>query len=70
MEKLEIKLKECCLTCESFFLDNGTLGVMGCGPSGPRELRCLHMPVCGMYQAAGDTLVSKSWGGGKTPRNR
>ena len=51
MDKLEIKLKECCLTCDHFYLDTGKIGIMGCGPFGPRELSCLHMPVCGRYQA-------------------
>lgn len=51
MEKMEIKLKECCLTCEHFYLDSSKIGLMGCGPCGPREISCLHMPVCGLYQA-------------------
>ena len=49
MDKLEVKLKECCLTCEHFYLDTGKIGIMGCGPCGPRELACLHMLVCGKY---------------------
>lgn len=66
MEKMEFKLnnlKECCLTCEHFYLDSAKIGLMGCGPCGPRELTCLHMPVCGKYQAEPVTLTDESGGG-------
>lgn len=54
MEKLEIKLKKCCLTCEHFYLDAARAGITACAICGPRELSCLHMPVCGKYQAEKD----------------
>lgn len=66
MDKLEIKLKDCCLTCDNFYLDNGRIGLIGCGPCGPRWLSCLHMPVCSKYHAA-DTLADKSGGGALNP---
>lgn len=49
MEKLEIKLKKCCLTCEHFYLDGAKAGITACVLSGSRELSCLHMPVCWKY---------------------
>lgn len=54
MEKLEIKLKECCLTCENFYLRTELLGVYscGCGMNDKRELSCVHMPVCYKYKLA------------------
>lgn len=48
MEKLEIKLKKCCLTCEHFYMDAAKIGIGCCSPA-PRELSCLHMPVCWKY---------------------
>lgn len=66
MEKMEIKLKECCLACKHFYLDSSKIGLMGCGPDGPRQISCLHMPVCGAYQADSGTLAGKSGGGGNT----
>lgn len=64
MEEMKIKLKECCLTCEHFYLDTAKVGLIGCGPCGPREITCLHMPVCGTYQAKKNTLPGESGGGG------
>lgn len=49
LDPIEIKLKECCLTCDHFFLDNGKLGFMGCATSGERGIACIHIPVCGIY---------------------
>ena len=62
MEKMEIKLKKCCLSCEHFYLGSAKLGIMGCGPYGPREIACMYMPVCAKYQADLDTLTRESTG--------
>lgn len=56
MKKIEIKLKlkDCCLTCEHFYPDGSGLSVYsvcGCGNE-KREIKCLHMPVCKMYNGA------------------
>lgn len=49
MEKMEIKLKECCLTCDNFYLRTDLIGVYcSCG-NDKREISCVHMPVCYKY---------------------
>lgn len=48
MEKIQIKLKECCLTCEHYYPDGIGMGSY-CSISGKREISCLHMPVCQTY---------------------
>lgn len=52
MEKIEIKLKECCLECESFSPD-GVIGLMGAVTrDGKRAISCGHMAVCAKYNDA------------------
>ncbi len=48
MERIEIKLKECCLTCEHFSPD-GVIGFGMCPLDGKRVIACGHMPVCQRY---------------------
>ena len=49
MEKIEIKLKECCLDCEYYYPEGIGMGsFVACG-SCKREISCLHMPVCKQY---------------------
>lgn len=55
MEKIKIKLKECCLTCEHFD-PSGIKGLgmyypaLPCGCGEPeRMISCGHMAVCKMY---------------------
>ena len=52
MEKIEIKLKECCLACEHFDL-SGIKGlsypVFVCGGEPKRVIACGHMNVCKTY---------------------
>ncbi len=54
MEKIKIKLRECCLTCEHFD-PSGIKGLSmyyappcGCGEI-ERVIACGHMAVCKMY---------------------
>lgn len=51
MKKIEIKLKECCLTCEHFD-PSGCIGlvpsVLCCGEP-DRVIACGHMAVCAKY---------------------
>lgn len=49
MEKMEIKLKECCLTCEHFYLRTELLGIYSVNTDSKREISCIHIPVCKMY---------------------
>lgn len=52
-EKIEIKLKKCCLTCENIAPD----GIYGMSLHPNREISCQHMPVCKKYlqeMAAGE----------------
>lgn len=51
MEKMEIKLKECCLTCEHFSLRTDLLGIYGPCLGSEREISCTHMPVCKIYNS-------------------
>lgn len=53
MDKMEIKLKECCLTCEHFYLRTDLLGIYGHSLDCNREISCVHMPVCKIYNAVG-----------------
>lgn len=48
MEKIEIKLKECCLTCEHYYPDGIGMGCY-CSISDKWEISCLHMAVCQTY---------------------
>lgn len=60
MKKIEIKLKECCLTCEHFD-PSGCVGlspsVFCCGEP-DRVIACGHMAVCKKYN--GDKTESSS----------
>lgn len=47
-DKIEIKPKECCLTCEHFMPD-GIIGLVYGSPDTKREISCGHMPVCKKY---------------------
>lgn len=52
MQKIEVKLKECCLDCDHFDV-SGIRGVSpyqnyGCGEP-DRVIACGHMVVCGRY---------------------
>lgn len=49
VEKIEIKLKECCLSCEDFNPSGIILGFSCCGIDGKREIACGHMKVCYKY---------------------
>lgn len=50
MDKMKINLKECCLTCENFYLDTMRIGCyVSCGQE-ERRIECLHMPVCYKYR--------------------
>lgn len=50
MERMEIKLKECCLECDHFDLDYAKLNVFPtCGCTDRRKLACTHMQVCHKY---------------------
>lgn len=51
MEKIKIKLKECCLTCEHFD-PGGIKGIgysLGCCVEPERVIACGHMEVCWKY---------------------
>ena len=55
---METKLKECCLTCEHFYLDTSSVGCyVACGPE-ERKIACVHMPVCGIYSGNGIVNVT------------
>lgn len=50
MDKIKINLKECCLTCEHFYLDTMRIGCyVSCEPE-ERRIECVHMPVCYKYR--------------------
>lgn len=50
MERIEIKLIECCLTCE-YFSPYGDAFALCANPfSKKREIACTHMPVCYKYR--------------------
>lgn len=52
MEKIEIKLKDCCLTCEHFSPD-GVIGFGLCTTfDGKRMISCGHTEVCAKYNGA------------------
>lgn len=52
--KIKIKLKECCLTCEHFD-PKGIKGFGYCPPAdGKREISCGHMEVCKTYLEAAE----------------
>lgn len=60
MERMEIKLEECCLTCEHFKLDMSGLGMFAPCDVADRRLACEHMAVCGKYsgeKAGGKCLI-------------
>lgn len=48
LEPIKIKLKECCLTCGTYYPDGIGVGSY-CGLEQKREVSCLHMPVCYKY---------------------
>lgn len=48
VEKIEIKLKDCCLSCEDFN-PAGVIGFSCCAIDGKREISCGHMKVCYKY---------------------
>lgn len=57
MKKIEIKLKECCLTCEHFD-PSGCVGIVPsvfCCGEPDRVIACGHMEVCAKYNNAGAT---------------
>lgn len=51
MKKIEIKLKECCLTCEHFDPSgcNGIVPSVFCCGEPDRVIACGHMEVCEKY---------------------
>lgn len=49
MEKIEIKLKDCCLTCEHFCLDTSSIGCYSACGLEERKIACIHMMVCQTY---------------------
>jgi len=51
MEKIQIKLKECCLTCEHFDPSGikGFIGYIACCGELERVIACGHMEVCRTY---------------------
>jgi len=49
MDKMEIKLKECCLECEKFILDSAIGLGMCLEPGKKRAIACLHIDVCAKY---------------------
>lgn len=59
MEKIEIKLKECCLTCEHFD-PNGIIGltypVYTYAEPEERVIACGHMAVCKVYLESGGRI--------------
>lgn len=59
MEKMEIKLKECCLTCEHFYLRTDFLGIYCSCENNKREISCVHMPVCKKYLESEHQLDKK-----------
>lgn len=63
MEKIEIKLKECCLTCEHFD-PSGCTGltpsVFCCGEP-DRVIACGHMEVCAKYNNAEEAGDDFGW---------
>ena len=46
IEKMEIRLKECCLVCKDF-APSGVYGLLRC--TGDRYIGCTHMNVCYKY---------------------
>lgn len=60
MNKIEIKLKECCLSCEHF----DSTGVRNISMTsgyyaGERVIACGHMDVCAMYNGAEKMMIKK-----------
>lgn len=49
MERMEIKLKECCLECDHFDLDYAKLSIYPTCGCAERKIACTHMPVCTTY---------------------
>lgn len=49
MHKIEIKLKDYCLTCEHFCLETSSIGYYGVCGSDERKIACVHMLVCQTY---------------------
>lgn len=49
MEKINKKLKKCCLTCEHYYPDIFELGIFGPFERIKKEISCLHIPVCEKY---------------------
>lgn len=57
MEKIEIKLKECSLTCENYYPDGIGIGSYCSIGQEKREISCLHMPVCYKYTGRKPTAI-------------
>lgn len=55
MERIEIRLKECCLECEHFYPDGLAGFGYGCY-EGKRFIGCLHSAVCMEYITSGETV--------------
>ena len=63
MEKIKIKLKECCLTCEHFD-PSGIKGVgayIVCCGEPERVIACGHMEVCAKYNNAEEKEADFGW---------
>ena len=61
MKKIEIKLKECCLTCEHFD-PSGCVGIVPtvfCCGEPDRVIACGHMAVCKKYLET--EVKKKTW---------
>ena len=63
VKKIEIKLKECCLTCEHFD-PSGCIGLsiatICCG-EGERVIACGHIAVCSKYNEADKEENNSEW---------
>lgn len=57
MERMEIKLKECCLECEHFSLDTARLNFYPTCGCTERKIACTHMPVCDKYNS--ETVIEQ-----------
>lgn len=59
LEKIKIKLKECCLTCDYYYPDGIGLGsFVSCGDN-KREISCLHMPICKTYNSDSENTIDR-----------
>lgn len=63
MKKIEIKLKECCLTCEHFD-PSGCVGIapsVFCCGEPDRVIACGHMEVCEKYNGSEENIGYFGW---------